>query len=350
MAATLLDPVDALTRRRLLTGAGALGLIGLLPACASGQNAAAPPSPTAEAQPWRFTDDRGRTVTLNRRPERVVAFVGVAAGLWDLGLRPIGTFGPLKRPDGSPDPQAGNVDPDAVESLGGELGDADMTFNVERYAALRPDLLVTVMRVEDQLWFVPEESAAEIEQIAPTIGIRASQRPIRQPLERLAELAAALGADLQAPTAADAKARFDAASQQLAAIAEDKPGLKVLVAAGYSDMLYVAKPADIPDLVHLSELGLDLVVPGDTEPFPFEGVSWEQADRYPADVIMYDARAQALTPEQMAQYPIWSKLPAVTAGQLVPWQADSPFSYAIQADLFEELGSHLKRFRDDLVT
>ncbi|MGH8932258.1 MAG: ABC transporter substrate-binding protein [Egibacteraceae bacterium] len=350
MTGILFDTAGTLTRRRLLIGAGSLGLLGVLPACAPREGGVSSAS-TGGAGPWEFTDDRGRTVTLDSRPERVVAFVGAAAALWDFGLRPIGTFGPLRRPDGSADPQAGNIDPDAVESLGGALGDNDMTFNVEQYAALRPDLLVTVMRVDDELWFVPEESAAEIEQVAPTIGIRATKTTLSEPMERLAELASALGADLQTSEVVEARARFDAAGQRLTAIAEDKPGLKVLVAAGYPDLLYVAKPDDIPELIYLSELGLDLIVPDDQGPSPFEGVSWEQADRYPADVIMYDARAQALTPEQMANdFPTWGRLPAVAAGQLVPWYADAPFSYRIQADILDTWGGLLKSFRDDLVS
>jgi iron complex transport system substrate-binding protein len=42
---------------------------------------------------WEFYDDRGRTVALRRRPERVVAYVQAAATLWDLGITSAGLFG-----------------------------------------------------------------------------------------------------------------------------------------------------------------------------------------------------------------------------------------------------------------
>ncbi|GAB2887741.1 hypothetical protein GCM10027074_65060 [Streptomyces deserti] len=41
--------------------------------------------------------------------------------------------------NGSPDPQAGDMDVTKLTSLGTEWGQ----FNIEKYAALRPDLLVS---------------------------------------------------------------------------------------------------------------------------------------------------------------------------------------------------------------
>ena len=126
----LLDPVDELTRRGLLTGAGALGALALLPARRA--------SSAEDAGSWEFTDDRGVTVSLAQPPQRVVAFVAAAAALWDFGLRPVGIFGPSRREDGSAgDHQVGNLDLDAVTSVGNTFDE----FNIERYAALRPDLL-----------------------------------------------------------------------------------------------------------------------------------------------------------------------------------------------------------------
>ncbi len=74
------------------------------------------------------------TLSLPKRPERIVAYVGTAAVLWDFGVRPVGLFGPQRQPDGTPEPAAGNIDLDAVESAGEGWDGA----NLEVLAALSP--------------------------------------------------------------------------------------------------------------------------------------------------------------------------------------------------------------------
>ena len=61
--------IAALTRRRLLANGLALGLLAVLPGCGGD---ASQPSGTAPGR-WEFTDDRGVTVSLPKRPVRVVA-------------------------------------------------------------------------------------------------------------------------------------------------------------------------------------------------------------------------------------------------------------------------------------
>lgn len=82
--------VAALTRRRLLAGGLALGLLAVLPGYGGD---ASQPSGAASGL-WEFTDDRGVTVSLPKRPVRVVAQTTSAAALWDYGVRPIAIFGP----------------------------------------------------------------------------------------------------------------------------------------------------------------------------------------------------------------------------------------------------------------
>ncbi|WP_241564167.1 ABC transporter substrate-binding protein [Nonomuraea polychroma] len=79
-------------------------------------------------------------------------------------------------------------------------------------------------------------------------------------------------------------------------------------------------------------------------------MSWENADKYQADVILVDARAQSMTIEEMAKKPTWAKLPAVKAGQLYPWRAAERYSYLGYADVLEELKANLEKARDDVVT
>lgn len=110
--------------------AGAFG-VALLTALSPHSDAAQSATPAAERL-WTFTDDHGTTISLPERPERIVAYVGSAATLWDYGIRPVGVFGSLLREDGSKNPLAGNVDPDAVAWLGEGGSELDLEALVAR--------------------------------------------------------------------------------------------------------------------------------------------------------------------------------------------------------------------------
>jgi iron complex transport system substrate-binding protein len=178
------------SRRRLLAAGGALALSPLLAAC--GDEDDGPAKANAEASggdgPWSFKDDRGRTVKTDRRPERLVAFVSTAAALHDYGVECVGVFGPSKPIDGKPNPQAGDMDVSKLTSLGTEWGQ----FNIEKYAALEPDLLISNMFPAPDLWYVPAESSKKIEALAPTVGISVARTTLLDPLERTARLAESL--------------------------------------------------------------------------------------------------------------------------------------------------------------
>ena len=238
---------------------------GLLAACGR------PATPSAgSGSAWSFTDDRGRAVTLDHGPIRIVAQSGAAAALWDLGVHAVGVFGPQRRKDGSVDPQIGDVDLGAVQSVGTTYGE----FSVEKLAALRPDLLVSGMYLPPALWYVTDEVKDRVEALVKTVGVSQYRKTAVQVIERYVELGTALGADLR--TVAAAKAAF-------------------------------------------------------------ETLSWEQAAKYPADLVLYDARTQSLTLDQLRSHPTWNALPAVRAGQITPWHAETPFSYTGFVPVLKEL-------------
>jgi len=344
----------AVPRRRLIV----VGLAALVGAAACGGTAPAPsarataPGATAAttaAGPWTWTDDRGKRISLPRPPQRVVAQAAAAAALWDFGVRPVAVFGPHKLKDGGRDPEVGEVDITKVESIGNVWGE----FNVEKYASLQPDLLVAGMYVRDSLWYVPEESIAAVDQIAPSVGVRLSGKPLTQIIERYGELAAALGADPAATPVTEAKARFEAAGAALKTLAAGKPDLKIMVVTATPDNLYVAYVPDHPDLTYFKELGLTIVSPAtptESEGGFWEVLSWENADKYDADVILVDARAQSMKVAEMAKKPTWAELPAVKAGQLYAWHAAERYSHLGYAKVMEELKGNLEAARDDVVS
>ncbi|MEV6797928.1 ABC transporter substrate-binding protein [Micromonospora rifamycinica] len=327
------------SRRGLLAGGGA-ALSALLAACGGGDD---PAKPTANgsAGPWSFTDDRQRKVEAASTPTRVVAFTGVAAALVDFGLdsQLVGVFGETTRTDGSRDPQAGDLDVDRVTVLGNVWGE----FNVEKYAGLRPELLVTHMYDPDALWYVPDESRDKILQLAPSVAVTTARTPMTRPIERYAELARSLGADLSAAKVTAAKTRFEAAAEQVRAAVKANPGIRVMASSGSPDLFYVSNPKVSTDLMYFAELGVEIVVPTKLEAGDyFEALSWENAGKFPADLILLDNRSTALQAKDLAAKPTWAQLPAVKANQVTPWDAVPRFSYAGAAPLLENLATAIR--------
>ena len=79
-------------------------------------------------------------------------------------------------------------------------------------------------------------------------------------------------------------------------------------------------------------------------PVPAESeLDWENADKYGADLILLDSRSSALQPKDLTGKPTWQQLPAVKAGQVVPWLSEVRFSYAGCAPLVEQLAGALDR-------
>ncbi|MFR9676983.1 ABC transporter substrate-binding protein [Streptomyces sp. TR06-5] len=329
------------TRRGVLGAGGALGLGALLAAC-GGSDAPGKGGPSqGDGGAWSFTDDRGRTVSLGSAPQRIVAFTGTAAALHDFGVddRLVGVFGPTTLPDGSADPQAGDLDVDRVEIIGNAYGE----FSIEKYASTRPQLLITNMYEPGALWFVPEESKSKIVELAPTLAIKSARTSLKKIVVRYAELAAALGADLKAPRVTDARARFEQASERLRKAAAANRRLRVLACSGSKDLFYASNPEVNADLQYFRELGVNLVMPENLDKGGyFESLSWENADTYDADLLLLDDRTATLQPEQLKAKPAWRALPAVRAGRITPWSSEPRFSYAGAAPLLERLATAIE--------
>ena len=308
------------------TGIG-LGAAGLLTACSATTGTDVAATSSTSAGGWAFTDDRGTHVRLATTPTRVVAYSGTAAALYDFGV-PVssfaGVFGPTKRPDGTADPMAGGLPVDRLTVLGEAYGE----FDVARYAQLDPQLLITNMWEKDSLWYVPQASAAKIGKLAPTIGITVAGTPLTKPLAEYERLAGLLGANLNASRVAAAKSAFEQAAESLRANAKSNGPIRVMAASASADLLYVADPSVYPDLSYFRQLGVDLVTPENVQGGFFESLSWEDAGKYAADLILLDDRTSALQPKDLTGKPTWTRLPAVKAGQIVGWASELRYSYA----------------------
>ncbi len=249
-------------------------------------------TPAASDGEWSFTDDRGITITLPKRPERIVAQTTSAAILWDFGIRPVGVYGPSTLADGSNDFQAGEIDFDTVEIVG-DYG----TLDLEKLVELDADLYVDLTFGGDSLWYLTEEEIGQVEAIVPTLGISMQKISVLDSIARFEDLASSLGADLESAEVNAAREEFaDAESDLMAAIAEN-PGLSVLVVSPAVDTLYVASPEWMVDLHYFRDLGLDIINPETAEEGFWELLSWEQANKYPADLILIDARISEVDAE-----------------------------------------------------
>lgn len=332
-------PMPGMSRRGLLAAGGSVGVGALLAACGSSSDSdddlkrASPGAAKTTAGPWTFTDDRKTPVTLDRTPTKLVAYVGSAAALHDYGVECVGVFGPTTLKDGSPDAQAGDLDVTKVTVIGNTWGE----FNIEKYAALSPELLISHMYQAPTLWYVPDESAKKILGIAPSVGINVAAVPLTTPLQRYAELAASLGADVTSGPNAAAKSRFEKASADLRAAAKASGGIKVLAASASTESFYVSTPSSAADLTYYKSLGVDFVIPDKVTGGFFETLSWETADKYTSDLILLDNRSATLQPKDLAGKPTWAQLPAVKAGQILGWPSEPIFSYAKCAVQIEAL-------------
>ena len=88
---------------------------------------------------------------------------------------------------------------------------------------------------------------------------------------------------------------------------------------------------------------MDIVVPEKVDDLGyFESLSWENADKYPADILLLDNRTSALQPKDLTNKPTWNRLPAVRANQIVGWNSEALFSYAGSATALETLATAIR--------
>ncbi|MEU0188828.1 ABC transporter substrate-binding protein [Streptomyces afghaniensis] len=332
------------SRRGILAAGGALGLGALVTACGSedSTDGGSDSKASAKSGPWSFKDDRGKNVQLDEVPANIVAFTGVAAALFDYGVSVKGVFGPTKTQDGKPDVQAGDMDISKVTVLGNSWDQ----FNVEKYAALAPDVLISTMFDSvGTLWYVPEASKDKIAKLAPSVGISVYDRQLTAPLQRMWELAESLGGDMKAAKVTDAKKRFEEASERLRKAAKAHPDIKVMAGSASQELFYVSGTNLSVDLEYFKALGVNFVEPPEKAKAKgggwFESLSWENVDKYAADIIMMDDRSSAIQPANITEA-TWKKLPAVKAGQVISRSAEPILSYDKCVPLVENLAKAIE--------
>lgn len=303
-------------------------------------------SDDSRSGPWTFTDDLGTKISLDGAPERLLVQSSMAAALTDLGLGDeiVGTFGPLKNAAGEPDSQVAGLDIDDVTDVtaAGEYGAIDL----EKAAALKPDLVVTSAYLEPDLWYINETTAKDLKKLAPIAVVSFDGKTLPELLDGTERVAEALGADLGDDDIAESHDEFDAAAQRVKDAGARLGDRKVLAGSAAADLFYASNPAVSPDLSFWKdELGLPLTVPDNPDAGGyFESLSWEKADKYPADVFLYDDRIGAAGLQLFAKEKVFQTLNAAKNNAYVPWTSVAPPSYQAYADLMNRLADDLAAF------
>lgn len=76
----------------------------------------------------------------------------------------------------------------------------------------------------------------------------------------------------------------------------------------------------------------------------WEVLSWEQAGKYPIDVLLYDTRNGSYFTTDLAKYPTVAKLPAIQAKQTVGWNPETPSTWSAFAPVLRDLAAKLGTF------
>jgi iron complex transport system substrate-binding protein len=296
---------------------------------------------------WTYLDGSGKTTTLAEVPVRIVAHGAAAAALIPLGIRPVGIYADTAVED---DLALKNLDLEGIAIVGEEWG----VINIEAVAALRPDLIVAewwpVERAYSGLEAGTAAASQQLLEIAPIVGV--AQGPsILQMIEDYEGLAESLGADLSAPAIAAPRERLEAALATFRSVVEAKPDLSVLAVSPTVDTLYVAVPEHAAELSDFASWGLDLIVP-DTpdEGFEYwESLSWENADKYQADLLIIDERGYPANLAQVEAQPTWKLLDAAAAGAVAVWPAYWLRNFTDYAVALDQLAASIEQADEHLV-
>ncbi|MDZ7727013.1 MAG: ABC transporter substrate-binding protein [Dehalococcoidia bacterium] len=284
-----LDPVEDITRRRLLTALPALGLIAGGISCGD-DDESTPTSAPAEASlfPRTIAHSAGET-TVPARPERVVALKDFndLDYLLTLGVEPVAYGFTNAWESGSMPWQS------AASEI--QTFDASGEVDLEAVAATNPDLIVTMP--------VGEDVYAQLGEIAPTIVLDWGT-PWR---EGLRWVAAGLGEERAEEAIDGVASRLDAMREALDETTREK---KLMVGFMYGDTLYVWG-TKVQAMVVFSEMGLNAVSGPEPE---LASLSLEQANVLEQAEILLSV---ASDPEAIATQeasPLFRQLPAVQSG------------------------------------
>lgn len=292
------------------------------------------------AEEWSYTDGSGQTVTLDHVPSRIIASQDAAAGLIPLGIRPVGIYADSVVAEAK---ALEGLDLTGIEIIGETWGE----LNIEKAAALEPDLIIGEWWPLDKVWSGGGDLNTAIKALAPITGPTQGDSIITL-VEDYEKLAASLGADLSAPSVVADKAAFEASLEKFKAVVAAKPDLTALAVWAGSDALYVAATGGASELMDFAGWGLKLIDPAVADDRGYwETLSWEQADKYQPDLVLVDNRSPTTIETAKAQ-PTWTTIKAAAAGQVTDWPAFWLRNYKAYAGALDKLTAAIEAADENL--
>lgn len=294
----------------------------------------------ASAEPWGYTDGTGNTVNLDAVPTRIIASQDAAAGLIPLGIRPVGIYADSPVADAK---ALQGLDLTGIEIIGQAWGEVD----IEKAAALAPDLIIAEYWPLDKAWSGGEDVVNALSPLAPITGVTQGDSVLAL-IEDYEALAAGLGADLSKSEIAADKRAFETSLAAFKAATSAKPDLTALAVWAGPDALYVAATSGAAELVDFKNWGLNLIDPEIADDRGYwETLSWENADKYQPDLILVDNR-QAATMETALAQPTWTLMKAAEAGAVADWPAFWLRNYRAYADELDKLTAAINAADENL--
>lgn len=249
-----------------------------------------------------ITDPKGQRITLPERPERIVCLSGLCDDMVvELGLRPAGT----SNPELLTHPALLGANGAAVPMVRGSFGNED----VESIAALRPDLVIGLTGVHEPL-------RAAIENFAPLWLTEPATW--EESVGYLRGLGALTGRAEQA-TAAERAFRKHFAEAVRTSHDSGRAGTRAVLLYGSVDSIGVDTAQSLKG--HLLSQLFDY-------PFPAKSADVETAGNYSVEELLSKrpdvafvysllfSESDRTLSEQLADNPVWQRIPAVQSGQV----------------------------------
>jgi len=154
---------------------------------------------------------------------------------------------------------------------------------------------------------------------------------------RFAELAAALGADMESDTVMADLERWETAEVAFQAALAEKPEITATFIAPDADMFYIANPEVAGDVMYFRELGLTIpdVTIDEANGTYWQYLSPEEIGTYATDIYFSSYRSMPI--DEFIAIPTVAAMPAVQAGQVFTWNQDVIMSYLGLAEIVEGL-------------
>ncbi|RFA16317.1 hypothetical protein B7R21_02775 [Subtercola boreus] len=312
-----------------------------LSGCASAQTADAGSgsSGAAASGEWTYTDETGKTVTLDHQPQNVASYADYALGLMSYGIDPVAIFG---RVDVASDERFADYDLSKTAIVGNSYGEIDL----EKLAETAPDLIVTGIYPTDRegtldltgplYGLADTEQQTQLEKIAPVVAITVGGKGI-DVINSINRLSESLGAS--ADTVAAAKTKYDAAAADLTAAAAENP-IEITQMYADADGIYVTKTADEPETELYASLGVTFTNKNPDGYYYWDIYSWENAGQVMnGDVLLVNV--EGFQKDDLLAQATFASDPALVAGQIHPWN-QAALDYASQAKHMTELATIIR--------